>query len=139
MVLNNTCECMHTLRKNAYELVHARLCNCAEASIPWRLLQTYLESCASIVQAVVCRLLLPLLLLSLTNPSPDAVRSRNPSKSTLAHDAIAAAVLNKHHPIICVGAGLIHFVYESHSHLATEGTRHRNAFSPFSRELCIFI
>jgi len=45
----------------------------------------------------------------------------------------------QHHPIICVGAGLIHFVYESHSHLATEGTRHRNAFSPFSRELCIFI
>jgi len=36
----------------------------------------------------------------------DAVRSRNPSKSTLAHDAVATAVLHKHHPIIRVGAGL---------------------------------
>jgi len=29
----------------------------------------------------------------------------------LAHDAVAAAVLHKHHPIIRVGAGLIQFVY----------------------------
>ena len=39
--------------KNAYGLVYARLFNCAEASLPWRLLQTYLESCANVVQAVV--------------------------------------------------------------------------------------
>jgi len=32
--------------------VHACLCNGAEASLPWKLLRTYLESCASIVQAV---------------------------------------------------------------------------------------
>ena len=61
----------------------------------------------------------------------DVVRSRNPSKSTLAHDAVATAVLHKHHPIICVGAGLIQFVYRSHLRLATEATRNRNAFSPF--------
>jgi len=61
----------------------------------------------------------------------DVVRSRNPSKSTLAHDAIATAVLHKHHPIIRVGAGLIQFVYRSHLRLATEATRNRNAFSPF--------
>ena len=50
-------------------LVHARLCNGASASLPWKLLQTYLETCASIVQAFVCRPLLPPLLLSRTNPS----------------------------------------------------------------------
>ena len=33
--------------------------------------------------------------------------SRNPSKSTLAHDSVAAAVSHKHHSIIRVGAGLI--------------------------------
>ena len=65
------------------------------------------------------------------NPLRDAVRSRNPSKSTLAHDAVATVVLHKYHPIICVGAGLIQFVYRSHLRLATEATRNRNAFSPF--------
>jgi len=55
------------------------------------------------------------LLLSRRNQSPDAVRSRNPSKSTIAHGAVAAAVLHKHHSIIRVGAGLILFVYGSQS------------------------
>jgi len=115
----NTSECMHTLRKNAYGLVYARLCNGAEASLPWKLLRAYLESCASIVQAVVCRPPLPPLLLSRPNPSPDAVRSKNPSESTIAHDAVATAVLHKYHSIIRIGAGLIQFVYGSHSHLTT--------------------
>jgi len=35
------------------QLVHASLCNGAAASLPWKLLRTYLESCANIVQAVV--------------------------------------------------------------------------------------
>ena len=39
--------------KNAYGLVYARLFNCAAASLPRRLLRSYLESCANIVQAVV--------------------------------------------------------------------------------------
>ena len=39
--------------KNAYGLVYARLFNCAAASLPWKLLRTYLEPCAIIVQAVV--------------------------------------------------------------------------------------
>jgi len=56
MVLNNTCERMLTLCKNAYGLVRARLYNGAAASLPWKLLRTYLESCANIVQAVVYRL-----------------------------------------------------------------------------------
>jgi len=56
---------------------------------------------------------------------------KNLSKSTLAHDAVATAVLHKHHLIIRVGAGLIQFVYRSHLRLATEATRNRNAFSPF--------
>jgi len=65
------------------------------------------------------------------NESPNAVCSRNLSKFTLAHDAVAAAVLHKHHLIIRVGAGLIQFVYQSHSRLPTEFTRHRKAFLPF--------
>jgi len=108
--------------KNAHALVHARLCNNAEESLPWKQLRIYLESCPSIVQAVVCRPLLPTVLLSRPNLSPDAVRSRNPSKSTLAHDAVAAAVSHKHHSIIRVGAGLIQFVYGSRPKRATELT-----------------
>jgi len=118
--------------KNAHGLVHARPCNGAEASLPWKLLRTYLESCASIVQAVVCRPLLPPLLLSRPNLSPDAVRSRNPSKSTLAHDAVANAMSHKHHSIIRIGAGLIQFVYGLHSHLAADLIpKQRILFSPW--------
>ena len=113
-------------------LCHGSYCqlilNLARASCR---LPIYLESCASIVQAVVCRPLLPLLLLSRQNPSPDAVRSRNPSKSMLTHDAVAAAVSHKYHSIIHVGAGLIQFVYGSHSRVYTELTHHRNLYSPF--------
>jgi len=130
---HNTCECMHTPRKNAYGLVHARLCNGAEASLPWKLLRTYVESCASIMQAVVGHLLLPSLLLCRLKPTPNAVRSRNPSKSTLAHDAVADAVLHKHHSFIRVGAGLIQFVHGSHSHFATGFTSSRILIWPFFR------
>jgi len=93
MVLTTPFE-MHTTlsAKSAYALVHARICNSAGASLPWMLLRAYLESSASIEHAVVCCPLLPPLLLSGTNPSPDAVSSRNLSKSTLAHDAVDAAV-----------------------------------------------
>ena len=35
--------------------MHARLCNGTAASLPWKLLRTYLESCANIVQSVVYR------------------------------------------------------------------------------------
>jgi len=48
----------------------------------------------------------PALLLSRPNQSPDAVRSRNLSKSTLAHDVVAAAMSRKHYSVMCVGAGL---------------------------------
>jgi len=75
-------------------------------------------------------LLPPALLLARRKQSPDAERSRNPSKSTLAQDAVAAAVLHKHHSIIRVGAGLIQFVYRSHSRLATEATCSKNPFLP---------
>ena len=104
---------MHTTlpAKNAHVLVHACVCNGAKTSLPWKLLRTYIDSCASIVQAVVCR---PPLL-SRPNQSSDAVRSRNPFKSQLARDAVATAVSHKHHLIICVGAGLIQFVCGSHS------------------------
>ena len=111
----------------AYGLVYARLFNCAAASLPRRLLRTCLESCANIVQAVVyCPPYRPP---SCRQSVARRVRSRNPSKSTLAHDAVATAVLHKHYPIICVGAGLIQFVYRSHLRLATEATR---------KQKCIF-
>ena len=106
------------------------------ASLPWKLLRTNLESCANIVQAVV----------SAHPPAPSSsllpscwpvaryVRLRNPIKSTLAHDAVAAVVLHKHHLIIHVGAGLIQIVYGSHSRLAADLTLDKNLFSlPFSR------
>jgi len=71
------------------------------------------------------------------NPLRDAVRSRNPPKSTLAHDAVATAVLHKHHLIIRVGADLIQFVYRLHLRLATEAARNRNALSPFFARLLL--
>jgi len=52
--------------------------NGAEASLPWKLVRPYLESCASIVQAVVCRPLLPPVLLSRRNRSPSGKIRPNP-------------------------------------------------------------
>ena len=76
--------------KNAYGLVYARLFNCAAASLPRRLLRTYIESCANIVQAVVyCPPYRPP---SCQQSIAPRVRSGIPSKSMLAHDAIATAV-----------------------------------------------
>ena len=95
---------------------------------------SYCELILSLLVRTSCRLLFaarPTARPLAGNPLHDAVRSRNPSKSTLAHDAVATAVLRKHHLIICVGAGLIQFVYRSHLRLATEVTRNRKAFSPF--------
>jgi len=51
------------------------------------------------------------------------------SESTLAHDAVAAAVSHKHHLIIRVGAGLIQFV--NGSHLKRGLTPSKIIFSPF--------
>jgi len=129
---HNTCQNASILSaKNAYALVHAHICNGAEASLPWKVFRTYFESCASIVQTVVCRSILLPVLLSRPNPLPDAVRSRNPSKSTLAHDAVATAVLHKHHSIIRVGAGLIQFVYQSYSRLTADLIPKKVLFSPW--------
>ena len=44
---------MHTCIYISPQLVYARLCNGAAASLPWKVLRTYLESCANIVLAVV--------------------------------------------------------------------------------------
>ena len=91
---------------------------------------SYCEFILSLARAL-CRLSLPPAPLpARRNQSPDAVRSRNPSKSTLAHDTVPAAVLHKHHPTICVGAGLIQFVYRSHWRLATE---EKSIFAMFAR------
>jgi len=117
---HNTCQNACILSaKNAYALVHVRICTCAEDFLSWKLLRTYLESCVSIVQAAVCRSLLLSVLLS----RPNAVRSRNRFKSALTHDAVAVAVLHMYHSIICVGAGLIQFVYGSHLCLTSSPTK----------------
>ena len=113
---------MHSCMR-AYATVH-------NTYLPRKLLRTYLQSCASIVQAVVCR---PPCLLSRRNQSPDAVLSRNPSKSTIAHDAVAAVVSYKHRSIIRVGAGLILFLYGSHSRLAAGLASSKILFSPSFR------
>ena len=130
MVRNNTCKCMPTLCKKLY------MDSCMRAySTVLQLLSHggYCELILSLARTS-CRLLftdLPTARPVAGNPLRDVVRSRNPSKSKLVHDAVGTVVLYKHHLIIRVGAGLIHFVYRSHLRLATEATRNRNAFSPF--------
>jgi len=113
---------MHGAQKHLFECMpHSpQKCTCSRACAPMRWCRNFvaieniancLESYANIMQAVVCHML------SLRNRSPDAARSRNPSKSTLAHDAVATAVSHKHHSIFRIGAGLIHFVDGLHSKL----------------------
>jgi len=128
MVRNNTCKCMPTLCQK----IHMDSCMRAYSTVQHLLCHGgYCELILSLARTS-CRLLFT------ARPTArslaalrDVVCSRNPSKSTPAHDAVATAVLHKHHPIIRVGAGLIQFVYRSHLRLATEAARTRNAFSPF--------
>ena len=129
MVHNNTCKYMPTLYKKC---IWTRVC------APIQLCFFAMEAIANLSWARLartsCRLSFtarPSARSLAGNPLGDVVRSRNPSKSTLAHEAVATAVLHKHHPIIRVGAGLIQFVYRSYLCLATEATRNRNAFPPF--------
>jgi len=127
-------KCMHTLRKK---------CICTRACAPMQRCRSFFAMKAianlSLVsrkhRAVCC--FLPALLPARRNQSPDAVCSRNLSKFTLAHDAVAAAVSHKHHSIIRVGAGLIQFIYGSHSRLAADLTLDKILFSPWcSRAIC---
>ena len=121
--------------------MNARLCNNlnAETSLPWKLLRTYLESCASIVQAAVCRPPRYWPANSVAHPSvrsgaappPNDVHSRNHPKSTPAHNSVAAAVSHKHHSIIRVGAGLIQFVYGRTCSSAADVISNENLFPPF--------
>jgi len=98
-------------------------CTCTRACTPmqWCRKRFAMETIANLSWVLCehragCRLP-PALLLFRRNQSPDAARSRNPSRSTLAHYTIAAAVSHTHHPIIRVGVGLIQFVYGSHLNL----------------------
>jgi len=102
----------HTLRKK---------CTCTRACVPMKRYRNFfaIETIANLSWVLrehrtgCC--LPPALLLSRQNQSPDAVRSKHPSKSRLTHDAVAAVVSHKHHSIIRVGADLIQFVYSSYS------------------------
>ena len=125
-----------SLQKNEYGLVYARLFNCAAASLCHGSYCKLILSLARTSCRLLCTARPPARPLA-GNPLRDAVRSRNPSKSTLAHDTVATAVLHKHHPIIRVSAGLIQFVYRSHLRLATEATRNRNAFLPFFAQVFV--
>ena len=126
MVRNNTCKCMPTLCQK----MHMDSCMRAYSTVQQLLCHgCYCELILSLARTS-CRLLFtarPTARPLAGNPLRDVVSSRNPSKSTLAHDAVATAVVHKHHPIICVGACLT----ISHLRLAIEATRNRNAFSPF--------
>jgi len=88
---------------------------------------SYCELILSLAQTS-CRLSFPPALLPVVEPAALLLARcqtwslRNLSKSTLAHDAVAAVVLHKHHLIIRVGAGLIQFVYGSHSRMAADLT-----------------
>jgi len=112
-VRNNTCKCMLTFCKKmymdscirAYSTVQHLLCHGDYYELILSLAQT---SCSLLFTARPTARPLP------GNPLPDVVRSRNSFKSTPAHDAVATAVLHKHHLIIHVGTGLIQFVYRSH-------------------------
>jgi len=56
----------------------------------------------------------------------------------LAHDAVVAVVLHEHNLIIRVGAGLIQFVYGSHSRMAADLTLDKNLYwLPFWRVFII--
>ena len=57
--------------------------------------ESYCELILSLARAS-CRLSFLSCLLSSRNRSPDNFRSRNPSKSSLAHDVVTAAVSHKH-------------------------------------------
>ena len=130
MVRNSTCKYTPTLCKKC---IWTRVCAPIQLYSSLLCHGSYCELILSLARTS-CRLLFTACLTARPlagNPLRDAVRSSNPSKSTLAHDAVATAVLHKHHPIICDGAGLIQFIYRSHLRLATEATRNRNAFSPF--------
>jgi len=51
---------------------------------------------------------------------------------------MAAAVSHKHHSIIRVGAGLIQFVFDSHSRLASDLILHISLFSPWFSQVFLF-
>ena len=136
MVLNNSCECIHTLRKDAYGLVHARLCKGAAASLLWKLLRTYLESCAK--HRAGCRVP-PALLPAQPLPTPSVARRCSLKKSIQIH-AISwrgrpcgVAQASSDHPRWCRPHPVCLWVALALGR--AEVTRHRNAISPFSREL----
>ena len=137
MVRNNTCKCMPTLCKKLY------MDSCMRAySTVLQLLSHggYCELILSLARTS-CRLLFTTRPTArpLTDKPLRDVRSRNPSKFTLGHDAVGTAVLHKHHPIIRVGAGLIQFVYRSHLRLTTEATVTEMHFRHFFREFDIHV
>jgi len=70
-----------------------------------------------------------------TKPVAGAVRPKNLSKSTLALDAVAAAMSQKNH----VGAGLIKFVYKSHLRFAKELTMEKFYFRHGFRGLFFYV
>jgi len=77
--------------------------------VAMEIVANYLESCGSIVQTVGFHT-------STFCPGalgPTTARSRRQFKTTLNHDAVAAALSHKHHPIFHVGAGPIQLVYAS--------------------------
>jgi len=85
----------------------------------------------------LCTLSLPNLLCSSLRP---VVPLKEPSKSTLAHDAVAVALSHKHHLIIHVGTGPIQLIYCSPLQLAAGRYSETILFSTiFWREFSNFL
>jgi len=130
----------------AYATVHG-----AETYLIWKLLQSILTVQKLLYYGNYCELswvfcnhcagcCLPYAhLLSRRKRSPDTACSRKHSQSMLAHDAIAAALSHKHHPIIHIGVGPIQMVYASHSRLAAKLTHNKIRFPPSRQLVCACI
>jgi len=97
--------------------MQARLCNGAEISLPWKLLRTYLESCASIVQAVVCRppcccldeISRPTLFAQEIGPNPRYLMTRSPRRTSIIQ-SLSLVQVSSSLSMVCtqnVAAGLI--------------------------------
>ena len=116
-VHTSTCMVLTTpVDMHAYspQKMHMHSCMCAFATVQNLLCHgRYCELIFSLAPAL-CKLSFATHPVS-TKSVVDVVRSKNPSKSILAHDVVASALSHKHHLIIRVGAGLIQFVYGSHS------------------------
>jgi len=142
----HTCICM-CVQDTSLSAHHTRRqkCACIYRCAPMQLcsnffaketIANYFESCASIVQAVVCRILTCCLD---AIGCPQTVRKE--SKSSLAHDAVAADLSHNHPLIIHVGVGPISWsMVRTHAWLWSSCITKfyfRHFFVGFRKDICV--